>query len=422
MLHRPIPVGHGLERVVLFHDFSRALGGASHLVQVLIAQLRARDVPVTFIAGDDGVHFRRKDVEFIPFHGKALLDRSKPGALTLGLYNHGIFTKVRDWVRRHDTPGTVYHLHGWSKILTPAVFGALRPVRARLILHAHDYFNGCPNGAFFNYTTERDCRLVPLSGACLRSQCDKASYTEKLWRSGREALRGKLSGGPAEANRMLLIHPGQAANFAAARWPRAKLHPVRNPVTPPCTERVRAEENRGVIFVGRISAEKGADLAARAAYQAGLPITFVGDGSEMERIHALNPNAVFLGRQDRAGVARALSQARVAVMPSRWSEPFGLVALEAVGSGVPVILSERALMAGEIAGAGFGVAMDTADVPSFASVLAQLHADDARVAAMSRAGHARYRELCNSEESWAEEILGHYRSVAAQAAAHREDI
>lgn len=417
----------GPERVVLFHDFSEALGGASYLVQVLIGQLRARGIPVTFFAGDEGANFHRDDVEFIALHGKPLLNRSKLGVLTTGLYNRRTFTAIRDWISRNDTPGTVYHLHGWSKILTPAVFGALRPVSARLILHGHDYFNCCPNGAFFNYASERDCRLEPLSRACLRSRCDKSSYAEKLWRSAREGLRRHLAGGIANANRMLLIHPGQAAGFAIGRWPAEMLFPVRNPVTPLCAERIHAERNRGVVFIGRISMEKGADLAAQAADLAGLPITFVGEGSEVGRIRALNPEAVLLGRQDRAGVARALSGARVAVMPSRWSEPFGLVALEAVGSGVPVIVSDRALIAAEIQRAGFGVAVDTADVEAFASMMTQLHLDDARVAAMSLAGQARYRELCNSEESWADEIIAQYRSVMTAsgqvaAATRREEL
>lgn len=420
MLYQSAPAADRLQRVVLFHDFSQALGGASYLVQVLIAQLRRRGVLVTFFAGDDGSGFRRDDVDFIPLHGKPLLDRTRLSALTLGLYNRAVFSRVHDWIRRHDSPGTIYHLHGWSKILTPAVFGALRQVRERLILHAHDYFNGCPNGAFFNYTTERDCRLKPLSIPCLRTQCDKSSRAEKLWRSGREALRRELGGDVAGATRMLLIHPGQAANLKVAGWPAARLHAVRNPAAPPCADRVRAEENRGVVFIGRISTEKGADLAARAAAIAGVPLTFVGEGSAMGELRALNPKSVFLGRQDRAGVARALMRARLAVMPSRWSEPFGLVALEAIGSGVPVIVNDRALIAGEIAGAGLGVAMNTADVVAFATELMRLHADDACISAMSRAGHARYGELCNSEESWAEQILAHYQGVLAEAAVHQE--
>lgn len=410
----PVP-----ERVVLFHDFSEALGGASYLVQVLISQLRERNVPVTFIAGDSGVNFRRSDVDFIALQEKPLLERSAPGAFTQGFYNHRAYRAVKGWIAQHDTPGTVYHAHGWSKILTPAVFAALNRVSDRLLLHGHDYFNGCPNGAFFNYALEQDCALEPLGMACLRSQCDKTSYAQKLWRSGREGLRRKLLKGGANASRLLMIHPGQKGNFLRAQWPKEKLFPLRNPVSPLSAERVRVEDNCGVIYIGRVSAEKGADLAALAAARAGLPITFVGDGGEIERVRRLNPDAVLLGRLDRSGAAKALARARVAVMPSRWSEPFGLVALEAIGSGVPVVVSDRALVAREIEEAGLGVASDTANVETFARTLQILHDDGDRILAMSRAGHERYLDLCNTETEWAEKILGHYADVLWSAEQRR---
>ncbi len=402
-------------RVVLFHDFSQALGGASHLVQVLIRELRARDVPLTFIAGDDGANFKAEGVEFVPLHGKALLERTKLGALTAGFHFAAAQAATARWIAANDTPDTVYHVHGWCKILSPAIFGALYPVRQRLVLHGHDFFNGCPNGAFFNYRTSRDCPLVPLSGACLTCQCDKSGYAQKLWRSGREMSRRVQMRGVANAARLLMIHPGQEANFRLAGWPADKLMPVRNPVSPPLAQRVQAEGNKGVLFIGRISAEKGADLAAAAAAKAGMPITFVGDGAEMDKVRAINPQAVLLGRQDRAGVARALAQARVAVMPSRWSEPFGLVALEAVGSGVPVVVSDRALVAGEIARAGFGLSINTNDVDLFARALAKLAQDDEQVAKMSHAGHERYGELCHSEPAWADLVLRHYSETLAAA-------
>lgn len=400
------------ERVVIFHDFSQALGGASYLVQVLIRELRARDVPLTFIAGDDGTNFSREDCEFIPLHGKALLERSKLGALTKGFYNRDALAATRDWIAANDTPRTVYHVHGWCKILTPSIFGALKGVSDRLVLHGHDYFNGCPNGAFFDYTVEQDCHRVPLSGDCLTCQCDKSSYAEKLWRSGREGLRRSLVGeAGTRAERLLMIHPDQRASFELGGWPSAKLHGVPNPVTPPLAERVTAEHNQSVLFIGRISKEKGADLAAAACAKAGVPITFVGDGAEMEAVRAVNPDAILLGRLDRDGVARELAKARLSVMPSRWSEPFGLVALEAVGSGVPVIVSDRALIAKGVAENGFGKALDTTDIDAFAAAIASLAEDDAGIEAMSRAGHERYSALCNSESSWADAILAHYAQV-----------
>lgn len=404
-----------LDRVVIFHDFSEALGGASYLVQVLIEQLRNQGLPVTFFAGDGGANFHRTDVEFIPLHGRPLLERSKIGALTVGLYNPHAQQRISEWIKNNDTPGTVYHMHGWSKVLSPSVFAPLKTVSDRLILHGHDYFNCCPNGAFFNYVTEDDCTLRPLSAACLREQCDKSSYVQKLWRAGREQLRRGLAGGVANANRILLIHPGQAPSFAIGGWPKEKLVTVRNPVSPPCADRVHAENNRGIVFIGRLSAEKGADLAAQAAKMAGVPITFVGEGSEAERIKALNPDAVFMGRQNREGVADALRNARMAVMPSRWSEPFGLVALEAVGSGVPIIVNERALIADEVHQAGFGLAVNTVDLNKFSAAIGKLVHDDSLVEKMSRAGNVRYLDLCNSNENWVKEIISQYYQVSRSA-------
>lgn len=400
------------ERVVLFNDFSQALGGTSHLVQVLIRELRERDIPVTFITGDDGANFRRDDVELVPLFGKGLLDRSTIGALTVGLYNPRAYAATRDWIAANDTPGTVYHVHGWCKVLTPSIFSALRRVADRVVMHGHDSFNGCPNGAYYNYPRERDCPLVPLSGACLRTHCDRNSYPHKLWRSGREVSRRAQIGANGTAiNRLFMIHPGQREKFTRAGWPAEKLVPVRNPVNPPVERRVEAERNAGVLFIGRISAEKGADLGAAAAAKAGVPITFVGNGAEIERVRKINPQASFLGHQDHAGVGRALARARMVVVPSRLAEPFGLASLEAVGAGVPVVVSNRALVGIEIGEAGFGLAVDTNDIDAFAAALTRLAGDDALVETMSRAGHAGFRQLCHSESSWADLLLRHYRAA-----------
>lgn len=399
------------DRVVVLHDYSQALGGASYLVQVLIRELRSAGLPVTFFTGDDAANFVRNDVEIVALGAKPLLERSRLGALTQGFHFPKAAERLRAWISANDTPRTIYHVNGWSKILTPAIFGPLRAVSQRVVMHGHDYFNGCPNGGYFNFQTGRDCSLVPLSAACVAAQCDKSGYSQKLWRAARETSRRVQAGGVGAAARLLMIHPGQEQGFLRAGWDGARLHAVTNPVEPPVTSRVPAESNAGVLFIGRISAEKGADLAAAACAQAGVPITFVGDGDQMDKVRAINPQARMLGRLDRDGVAAALAKARIAVMPSRWSEPFGLVALEAVGSGVPVIVSERALIGPDIAAHGFGLSLDTDDVSAFARAIGQLSRDDIAIAAMSKAGHARYGDLCNSESSWAARICEHYGEI-----------
>lgn len=416
-MNPPAPAKAGpLERVVVLHDFSEALGGASHLVQVLIAGLRDRGIPVTFLSGDSGAAFSRDDVDFVPMGRRPITGRHALAAGIAGLFDPVVFRRARSWIARNDTPGTVYHLHGWTKTLSPAVFAALRPVARRLVLHAHDYFNACPNGAFFDFAAQEECALAPLSGRCLARQCDKAGHAQKVWRAARDAARRGLLARDRIA-RLVMIHPGQAPALARGGWCAAQMVSVRNPVSPPCRARVKAEDNHGVLFIGRLSHEKGADLAARAALAAGLAITFVGEGSERGRIAACNPQATFLGRQDRPGVAAALARARIAVMPSRWSEPFGLVALEAAGSGVPVVVDRRALMAPEIAALGCGIAADTANLGDFAHILAELDRDDARISAMSHAGFAGYHRICTTQGGWVDALLREYRAVLAQSAA-----
>ena len=77
---------------------------------------------------------------------------------------------VRAFIAAHDTPGTVYHLHGWSQILSPAIFAALAPVRARLILSAHDFFLVCPNGAYADMTSGAPCTHAPLGLSCVTAR------------------------------------------------------------------------------------------------------------------------------------------------------------------------------------------------------------------------------------------------------------
>jgi glycosyltransferase involved in cell wall biosynthesis len=403
------------DRVVLFHDFSEALGGASHLVQVLIRELRSLGLPVTFIAGDAGRNFHRDDVEFLAVGDSALLEKGRLAAATSGLFNRRGHDITRDWIARNDTPGTVYHLHGWCKVLSPSIFAALAPVKERVVLHAHDYFLCCPNGGYFDFQKGESCGRVPLSADCLSTQCDKAGWGQKGWRVAREGLRRTLDRRGGNAARILMIHPGMAPHLARGGRKPELLHAVRNPAEPWCRERVRAEDNHEILFVGRISAEKGADLAAAAADRAGLPITFVGEGAEAATLAARYPNARMLGWRSREELREIAGRARLAVMPSRWSEPFGLVALEAAGSGLPVVCAARALIAPELVQEGFGTAVEPDDIDAFARHLTALAGDDAAVERMSRAGYEGFRRLCHSEESWASEIVAHYEAVLDEA-------
>jgi glycosyltransferase involved in cell wall biosynthesis len=157
---------------------------------------------------------------------------------------------------------------------------------------------------------------------------------------------------------------------------------------------------RDLIFVGRLVSDKGADLLLHALarlHTRGLEptLTIVGSGPEDEPLRALARElhlhrVDFLGGQPAAAVARVLSQHRVAVIPSRWQEPFGVVALEALASGCAVVASDAGGLP-EAVGA-CGLTFRNGDVDSLAETLARALAGDAKPAPAALAAHlSRHR-------------------------------
>ena len=149
----------------------------------------------------------------------------RAGGLIDGLWNRAAARMIREWIAAHDTPGTVYHLHGWSQILSPSVFTALAPVRDRLVISAHDFFLACPNGAFTNFATGAACPHSALSRACLGEPCDRRGGAHKLWRAVRFGLQS-LVYKPQTSPPVLAIHAGMRPMLARAGIPLAAIYPL----------------------------------------------------------------------------------------------------------------------------------------------------------------------------------------------------
>ncbi|RJQ19968.1 glycosyltransferase family 1 protein [Candidatus Woesearchaeota archaeon] len=108
--------------------------------------------------------------------------------------------------------------------------------------------------------------------------------------------------------------------------------------------------HHSVLFLGRVTVQKGPDYFVEAAkhvlaFEPNTKFIVVGDGDMLPRIInrtcelGIADKFIFTGALKGADVHRAFQNASVYVMPSV-SEPFGLVALEAIKNGTPVILSK----------------------------------------------------------------------------------
>jgi len=158
-----------------------------------------------------------------------------------------------------------------------------------------------------------------------------------------------------------------------------------------------------ILFAGRVVRDKAPDVFVAACATA-LPelADWRAELIGADRFHIDSPETAFtnviradaeragvraVGYRNHASVLDAMARAAMVVVPSRWQEPFGLVALEAMASGAALISSSRGGLR-EVAG-DVALYIDPDDPPAVAAAICSLAADPPRRAAMGQAGRVR---------------------------------
>lgn len=147
------------------------------------------------------------------------------------------------------------------------------------------------------------------------------------------------------------------------------------------------ERTKDLVFVGRLVSDKGVDLLLQAvanlsAYNLTPKLTIIGSGVEeaalRQQAKALNLDAqvAFVGSKVGDELVTLLNQHHILVVPSRWHEPFGVVALEGMACGCVVVGSEGGGLKDAI-GTG-GITVPNGDVDALTQALAHLlkHPDE----------------------------------------------
>ncbi len=223
------------------------------------------------------------------------------------------------------------------------------------------------------------------------------------------------------ADRVFSVSQATTESLVAAGVRRAKLRTVPNPVSLPGPRTADSEQRpmaQRLLFVGRLSEEKGLNVLLRALASPSTPpvltLDVAGDGPCAEQWKAL---AAELGLEDRVrwlGVRRdvpdLLAGAQALVLPSL-REGLPLVILEAASCEVPVLASRvggvpEVVWEGETA-----VLVPPGDVAAWSKVLADWprRCPALRDGARRRGAEIRAR---HAPERWAELTAGHYQELA----------
>lgn len=143
---------------------------------------------------------------------------------------------------------------------------------------------------------------------------------------------------------LVAISHAQRASLSGVHWQGTVHHGL-----PPDLLRPGAGDGGYVAFVGRVSPEKGVDKAIEMARRAGVQLRIAAKVQDTDQEYfdstiapLLNGDHVeFVGEIDEQRKAEFLGKARALLFPIDWPEPFGLVMIESLACGTPVVAFRR---------------------------------------------------------------------------------
>jgi glycosyltransferase involved in cell wall biosynthesis len=167
-------------------------------------------------------------------------------------------------------------------------------------------------------------------------------------------LHGPLSGESGDLyDRVARVAPsvGLISISLNQRKPKPELNWVANCPNALDLSLYPCQPHRGdyLLFVGRMSPDKGAHRAIAVAMELGLPLKLAGKKAEAKERRYFDeyvqPHLVggieYLGEVTHGEKVELLQNARATLFPIEWEEPFGLVMIESLACGTPVIATRH---------------------------------------------------------------------------------
>jgi len=240
-----------------------------------------------------------------------------------------------------DFQPDVVHIHNIYHQLSPSILPVIHQAGIPIVQTLHDYalisanfslyaHGGiCTHGKFGRYDQYLWHRCIKNSVAA-----SALAMIDQWWHARRRIY---------ERNVSVFISPSRFLRDLVLDWTGEDLD-IRVLPNFLAEKNLTIVPNKGnyVLYLGRLSAEKGVDLLLQAVAGTNIRVKIVGTGPEEKKLRELAEqlglaNIEWLGFKDGTELQTLIAQAQALVVPSKWYENCPLVALEALAAGTPVI-------------------------------------------------------------------------------------
>ncbi len=287
---------------------------------------------------------------------------------------------------RAERPDIV-HAHNTFPLISPSLYWAANAAGVPVVQTLHNFRLMCPQAMLLRdgQVCESCVGRLPLPGIVHACYQGRRAQTAVL--SGMLVLHRALGTWAHKVQRYIALNDFCRDKFIAGGLPAERMAVKPNFVDLPAPPE---GPRQGLLFVGRLSPEKGVAVLVQAAAElAPGALRVAGTGPEAARI-AGQPAITALGTLDGPQVAAEMAQAVALVIPSLWYENFPRTLVEAYACGLPVLASRLGALAELVEDGVTGLLVAPGDAADWLAKMQWALAHPERMAVMGRAARARY--------------------------------
>jgi len=349
---------------------------------------------------------------------------SKLNAFGGAIYSPSTYRDVAALLKQQNP--RVAHVWNLYPQFSTSALDAMYDAGVPVLMHVQDFKLTCPTAQHLRHGTICEkCiggrEYYAAIHNCRNSRAMSTSYAlRNIWArvSGRLQRAVSMYVCPTKFVADLIIRGG---------YPADRVRVVPNfcdlPDVPP-----REHAGAYIGYIGRISPEKGVDVLIEAARRTGLPTKIAGDPHLMTHlVDSAPPNVQFVGGLKREQIPAFLDGVRALVVPSVWYEAFGIVCVEALSRGIPVIAADAGGLSEVIQHNETGLLVPMADAAALGEAMQRLWDDVDLTMRLGRRGYdvarqrftpdAFYREIT---AIWSEVMTPAPETLSGSAVAQTE--
>ncbi|HOK23739.1 MAG TPA: glycosyltransferase family 4 protein [Candidatus Hydrothermia bacterium] len=303
-------------------------------------------------SGEDIVF--RREYEMLKENGASVLTYTRhndemTGLRTIlsgvaGIWSWKTYNDVKRIIRTEKPD--VAHFHNIWYLISPSAYYACKEEGVPIVQTLHNYRMFCSNGLLLREGKVCEECLRKSEFKSIKYGCYRNSRVLTFPVALAEQLHRKIGTWDSRVDLYIAVSEFQKKKFTEYGIDCNKIVVKPNFIL---DLSIIPERDAGyVLYVGRISEEKGVLLILKAAKLlkgSGIKIKLIGDGPLRERMSREIVNSdlteiELLGRKKHEEVIKYIQKSKFLIVPSIWYETFGLVAVEAYACGKAVVASK----------------------------------------------------------------------------------